>query len=113
MPKFAAGKKAFGFCDICGFREKIRDLKEVVVKRKDTGLLACPSCWDKDHPQNMQGEYPVMDAEALRKSRPDTSLTNDSSLTSSRTINWGWNPVGSGAQTKLTAAAGAVTVTVE
>jgi len=113
MGNFAAGKKAFGFCDVCGFREKLQNMKKVVVKRKDTGLLACPSCWDKDHPQNMQGEYPVHDPEALRVSRPDTSLTDDSTLTSSRTIDWGWNPVGMGPNTKLTLTSAPVTITVE
>ena len=69
MARFASGKKAFGFCDICGFREKLRNMKRVVEKRKDTGLLACPSCWDKDHPQNMLGEYPVHDPQGLRVTR--------------------------------------------
>ena len=113
MAKFAAGKKAFGFCDICGFRAKIRDMKAVIVKRQDTGLLACKSCWDKDHPQNMQGEYPVTDAEALRVSRPDQSLTADSSDTSSRAVDWGWSPVGSGPNMAMEVKTGTVTVTVE
>jgi len=113
MRKFATGKKAFGFCDICGFRAKLRDMKEVVVKRQGTGLLACKSCWDPDHPQNFQGEYPVNDPEALRNPRPDQSLSADSADTSSRAVDWGWNPVGTGANTLIEIKAGTVTVTVE
>jgi hypothetical protein len=112
MARFASGKKAFGFCDICGFREKLRNMKRVVEKRKDTGLLACPSCWDKDHPQNMLGEYPVHDPQGLRVTRPDTSLAADSSASSSRAVQWGWNPVGS-SNTFLELASHTVTVTVE
>jgi len=113
MKKFATGKKAFGFCDICGFRTKLHKMKEVVVKRQGTNLLACPSCWDPDHPQNMQGEYPVNDPEALRNPRPDQSLSADSSDTSSRAVDWGWNPVGTGPNTLIEIKAGTVTVTVE
>lgn len=86
MARFASGKKAFGFCDVCGFREKLRNMKKVMVKRKDTGLLACPSCWDKDHPQNFLGEYPVDDPQGLRVTRPDTSLSDNSRTTSSRAV---------------------------
>jgi ribosome-binding protein aMBF1 (putative translation factor) len=113
MKKFASGKKAFGFCDICGFRTKLRDMKEVIVKRQGTSLLACRSCWDKDHPQNMQGEYPVNDPQALRNPRPDQSLSADSSDTSSRAVDWGWRPVGSGPNMAMEVKTGTVTVTVE
>lgn len=112
MARFASGKKAFGFCDVCGFREKLRNMKKVMVKRKDTGLLACPSCWDKDHPQNFLGEYPVDDPQGLRVTRPDTSLSDNSRTTSSRAVQWGWNPVGS-SNTFLELTSHTVTVTVE
>ena len=113
MKKFATGKKAFGFCDICGFRTKLRDMKEVIVKRQGTSLLACNSCWDPDHPQNMQGEYPVNDPQALRNPRPDQSLSADSSDTSGRAVDWGWSPVGSGPNMAMEVKIGTVTVTVE
>lgn len=113
MKKFASGKKAFGFCDVCGFRTKLRDMKEVIVKRQGTSLLACRSCWDPDHPQNMQGEYPVNDPQALRNPRPDQSLSADSSDTSSRAVDWGWNPVGTGPNMVMEVKTGTVTVTVE
>jgi len=88
-------------------------MKEVVVKRQGTGLLACKSCWDLDHPQNFQGEYPVNDPEALRNPRPDQSLSADSSETSSRAVDWGWNPVGTGPNTLIEVKTSTVTVTVE
>ena len=109
MRKFATGKNAFGFCDICGFRVKLNKMKEVIVKRQGTGLKACPSCWDADHPQNFQGEYPVVDPQALRDPRPDQSLSADSADTSSRTINWGFRPVG-GAGLAMEIKSGTVTV---
>ena len=33
MTQFASGKLAFGFCDICGFRYNLNELKEL-TKRK-------------------------------------------------------------------------------
>jgi len=86
--RFAAGKKAIAICDRCGFQYKLSQLKETVVKMRKTGLLVCRECWEPDQPQNMQGMYPVVDPQALRKSRPDNSEEQ------SRDIQWGWNPVG-------------------
>jgi hypothetical protein len=34
----------------------------------------CPECFDKDHPQNWQGRFPINDPQALRNPRPDPSL---------------------------------------
>lgn len=70
--KYAGGKFALGICDICGFSYKLRLLKKVVVRQRQTETMACPTCWDEDHPQNMQGMYPVFDPEALENPRPDT-----------------------------------------
>lgn len=92
--RFAAGKRAFGFCDICSFRYPLPKLKELIVRTKKTNMLACPTCWNVDHPQNMQGMYPVDDPQALRRPRPDLSLVYTSVRTGSREIQWGWNPVG-------------------
>ena len=113
MIQLSTCKNAFGVFDICGFRETLRDLNEVVFKRQCKWFLACKSCCDKDHPQNFQGEYPVNDPEALRNPRPDQSLSADSADTSSRAIDWGWNPVGTGSNTLIEVKAGTVTVTVE
>lgn len=88
--RFTVGKKAFGFCDICAQRYALKKLKVVVVKTKPTNLLACPSCWDPDHPQLKLGMYPIDDPQALRTPRPDINIVE------SRDIQWGWNPVGGG-----------------
>jgi hypothetical protein len=101
MPsKFALGKKAISECDRCGQRYPLRKLKALVIKTKDTNILCCPTCWDPDQPQLQLGMYPVNDPQALRNPRPDNSYfqsgTNIDGTPSggSRTIQWGWAPVG-------------------
>lgn len=69
--RYASGKKAAGICDVCGFRYKLKELKSTTVKGRVTSTLACPTCWDKDHPQNFLGMYPVHDPQALRDPRTD------------------------------------------
>ena len=98
--KYAVGKLAFGFCDICGQRYPLRQLRPLVIKTKQTNILACPQDWSPDHPQLQLGMYPVHDAWALRNPRPDVSyyqsgLTATGSIGGgSRDIQWGWSPVG-------------------
>jgi hypothetical protein len=98
--RFTAGKRAIAECDICSFRFKLKDLKELVIKTKNVNILACRECWNPDHPQLLLGMYPVDDPQALRNPRPDRSyvtsgLLADGSLgEGSRIIYWGWNPVG-------------------
>ena len=84
MGMFASGKWALGICDICGFEYKLKDLREVIERLKKTGLKACPTCWEEDHPQNLQGTFKVTDPQALRDPRPDAK--NDRGM-------FGWNPV--------------------
>lgn len=109
--RFANGAKAFGFCDVCGFRFDLKKLKNLVVKTKQTQIKACPQCWTPDHPQLQLGMYPVSDPQAIRDPRPDTNTWYASGLTAtgtigegSRVIEWGWAPVGgaSGAMNGLT-----------
>ena len=45
MSAYAEGKKAFGFCDRCGFRYKLKELKAETVNLASTNLLVCPECW--------------------------------------------------------------------
>ena len=71
MAKFATGKHALGECDVCGFTYKLNDLKRVVEDRRYTGILACDTCWDEDHPQNFVGEVDVTDPESLEEPRSD------------------------------------------
>jgi hypothetical protein len=87
--KYASGQNALAICDVCGFRYKLRELKELVVKDKRTNIKACPECWNPDQPQNRLGEFPVDDPQAIRDPRPDSA-----ERTASRDIQWGWDPVG-------------------
>lgn len=77
---FARGKRAFGFCDRCGQRAKLKDMKFQVVKQKITALLVCKSCNDVDHPQLMLGSTPIYDPQALRNARPETNLAESRDL---------------------------------
>lgn len=99
--RFANGPKAFGFCDVCGFRFPLRRLKRLVVKTKQINIRACPQCWTPDHPQLQLGMYPVADPQALRDPRPDTNTwytaginTSGNPTQGSRRPQWGWAPVG-------------------
>jgi hypothetical protein len=99
--RFANGAKAFGYCDVCGFRFDLKKLKNLVVKTKQTQIRACTACWVPDQPQLQLGMYPVSDPQAIRDPRPDTNTWYSSGVTAtgsfgggSRVIEWGWNPVG-------------------
>jgi len=94
--RFASNKRAIADCDICGFQYKLRALRDLIVKGNNTNLKACKECWDSDHPQLRLGEFPVDDPQAIRDPRPDRSI-GESGVNSSRGIQWGWNPVGGGA----------------
>ena len=93
--KYTTNKNAIADCDVCGFQFKLKKLKDLYVRKTNTHIKACPECWNPDQPQNMQGMYPVEDPQAVRDPRPDKSFTPDGPF-SSRDIQWGWNPVGSG-----------------
>ena len=93
--QFASSKKAIAYCDICGWEYKLKELRSLIVKNRDTNVKACPECWNEDQPQLRLGEFPVNDPQALRDPRPDTSL-GEAGDYSSRDIQWEWNPVGGG-----------------
>jgi hypothetical protein len=112
MPtKFASGKKAIAECDRCGFQYKLKELREIVIKTKNTNILVCPTCWEPDQPQLQLGMYPVNDPQALRNPRRDNSyiqagltglqidlgggpLGSGDPSGGSRIVQWGWAPVG-------------------
>jgi hypothetical protein len=115
MPnKFASGKYAIAQCDRCGFRFKLKQLRQLVVKTKKVNILVCGECWEEDHPQLQLGMYPVNDPQAVRNPRTDTNSYYQSGYTGmqltdqigssniftgvpadgNRVIGWGWNPVG-------------------
>lgn len=98
--RFASGKIAIAICDRCGFRFKLKQLRDLIVKTKKVNVLVCSECWDPDHPQLQLGMYPVDDPQALRNPRRDTTYVTSGVLEDgnlglgSRQIQWGWNPVG-------------------
>ena len=103
--RFANGAKAFGFCDLCGFRFQLKRLKNLTIKTKQTQIKACPQCWTPDQPQLQLGMYPVADPQAIRDPRPDTNTWYRAGLTAtgtysggSRVFEWGWAPVGGASQ---------------
>ena len=88
---FARGKKAIAECDRCGFRYKLKELKELTIKTKSVNIFVCPTCFEKDHPQLHIGMYPINDPQALRNPRPDLTRFSESD---SRSYQYGFNPVG-------------------
>jgi len=113
MPsRFSSGKHAIAECDRCGFRYKLSQLKNLVIKTKNVSIKVCPTCWEPDQPQLSLGLYPVNDPQAVREPRPDVSyvtsgnnglqisqtgtgyLANGTPEGGSRIIQWGWAPVG-------------------
>lgn len=72
MPnRFSSGKWSISQCDICGFRFKLKQLKSLTIKTKNVNILACPECWNPDHPQLQLGMYPVNDPQAVMNPRSD------------------------------------------
>lgn len=69
--RFASDRRAIAECDICGFRYKRKQLKELIIKTKNVNMLACPECWNPDHPQLLLGLFPIDDPQAIRNPRPD------------------------------------------
>lgn len=65
---FATAKYAYGLCDQCGQRYKLKRLK----KQWD-GIKSCPQCFDTKHPQLQPKNRPA-DPEALRDPRPNTDV---------------------------------------
>ena len=68
--RFASSQKAIAECDVCGWRYKLRELRNLIVRGSDTNIKACPECWEADHPQNELGKYPVHDPQAIQTPRP-------------------------------------------
>lgn len=101
--RYASSKQAIAICDRCGFRFRLRELRELIVKTKKVNMLVCRECWEPDQPQLQLGMYPVDDPQALRNPRPDSTYVQSGTLSDgslgegSRNIQWGWNPVGGSA----------------
>lgn len=94
MGRFAQGKKAFGFCDRCGFRRKLSRLYEETQRGRPMGNRVCRQCKDIDHEQNFLGDATrYSDSQALRWARPDLSIDPEDVTYSSRAM-FAWNPAG-------------------
>ena len=99
MPsRFSSARHSISECDRCGFRYKLTELKQLVIKTKNVNIKVCPECWEEDQPQLQLGLYPVNDPQAVRDPRPDISYYTPTGTNGgdggSRIIQWGWNPVG-------------------
>jgi len=68
-------KEPFGFCDRCGFRYRLRELRQEVENYAVTGIRTCPVCWDPDQPQNHLGTLFSGENQAIRHPRPDIGQT--------------------------------------
>lgn len=76
--RFASNRIAIAQCDRCGFRYKLKELRELIIKTKNVNIMVCPECWEPDHPQLSLGLYPVDDPQAVRNPRPDFTEYPDS-----------------------------------
>ncbi len=83
---YAKGRRAFGFCDRCGFRADLAKLYLQPVKGRNTNLKVCRECLDKDHPQLFLGMFPINDPQALYNPRPDIAKVQSEAL-------FGWQDV--------------------
>tara|TARA_R110002012_G_scaffold40635_3_gene111934 strand:- start:15190 stop:15501 length:312 start_codon:yes stop_codon:yes gene_type:complete len=70
MP-YASDKRAYGICDITGFRYRRKDMKETW-----DGFIVGADQWSPKHPQLMPRKAPV-DPQAIYKARPDTADDNN------------------------------------
>tara|TARA_R100000935_G_scaffold15952_2_gene31832 strand:+ start:203 stop:544 length:342 start_codon:yes stop_codon:yes gene_type:complete len=83
------GKYAFGFCDLTGFRYRLKDLVPEIVNQRPTGLLVGKDVVDKDQPQLQLGRVRSQDDQSLRNPRPDRALIESREF-------FAFNPVGGG-----------------
>jgi len=88
---YASGKHAIAECDRCGFRYKLKQLRQLTIKTKKVNILVCPECFEQDQPQLQVGMKPIDDPQALRNPRPDL---NANPLSKARNTQYGFNPVG-------------------
>lgn len=89
MSIYARGKRSFGFCDVTGFRYRLKDLVPLIRDGRATGFRVGYDVLDKDNPQYELGRMNMSDPQALRNPRPDTSLLQSRSLGA-------FDPVGGG-----------------
>ena len=103
---FASNKRAYGICDITGFRYRLKDMKKTW-----DGLLVGPDQWSPKHPQLQRKPTPI-DPEALKDARPDPSSDGNDNNFFIVYTNVGDGKLGTSLQTfGLTCSVGTVEVT--
>ena len=102
---YAAGKKALGDCDRCGFTYKLNNLKYEIQDSIRNGLRVCNYCFDEDQPQFKLGQVNTADNQALFNPRVDRGRKES-------TTYFGFDPV-TGVGLILTSEVGTVTVSTE
>ena len=71
---FASGRRAYGICDTCGQRYRLRQLQE-----QWDGFKTCPECFDPKQPQ-LEAPPVGADPQALLNPRPDRTEPSAQSL---------------------------------
>ena len=105
MPS-ASNHRAYGICDITGFRYRLKDMKMTW-----DGLLVGPDQWSPKHPQLMPKPTPV-DPQALQITRPDQAAGGNDNNFFSVYTNVGNGKLGTTLQTfGLSVSVGTVEVT--
>jgi hypothetical protein len=103
---FASNKRAYGICDITGFRYRLKDMKKTW-----DGLLVGPDQWSPKHPQLQRKPTPI-DPQALKDARPDPSSDGNDNNFFIVYTNVGDGKLGTSLQTfGLTCSVGTVEVT--
>jgi|TARA_R100001460_G_C3518478_1_gene172305 hypothetical protein len=103
---FASNKRAYGICDITGFRYRLKDMKKTW-----DGLLVGPDQWSPKHPQIQRKPTPI-DPQALKDARPDPSSDGNDNNFFIVYTNVGDGKLGTSLQTfGLTCSVGTVEVT--
>jgi hypothetical protein len=100
---YAKGSKAFGFCDLTGFRYPLNELVWEVRLGKRTGFRVGKDVVDPDQPQLYLGRVKIFDPQSLYQPRVDTAQAEANAI-------WGWNPVWNPLQYAV-GSVGTVTVT--
>ena len=104
---FASNKRAYGICDITGFRYRLRDMKKTW-----DGLLVGPDQWSPKHPQ-LDPKPAPKDPQALRDARPDQAADGNDGNFLMVYANTGSAKLGTTLQTfGLSASVGTPTVTI-
>ena len=101
--KYATGRLAWGLCDRCGFRFRLKDLTYEVTDLRLNGLRVCHVCLDEDHPQLQLGEQIISDPQSLYDPRPDVNKAASTGY-------FGWQPIGHPVTGRLEGSLGTLTV---